>query len=156
MISAAFPHGAVVRKNFSVKKSTHVVKFPLSLVICVWNLSEISLFFTQIFKMWNKELYVREQQDAYEFFTSLIDQMDEYLKVKPSGLSLLVCVCLLGVFSAFFLLCSSAKEAGNHLTYLTLYVVFRSVISLLLSFTAVHPTASNFTSPTENRERPNI
>lgn len=31
--------------------------------------------------MWNKELYVREQQDAYEFFTSLIDQMDEYLKV---------------------------------------------------------------------------
>ncbi|OXB64566.1 hypothetical protein ASZ78_016018 [Callipepla squamata] len=33
-----------------------------------------------IFKMWNKELYVREQQDAYEFFTSLIDQMDEYLK----------------------------------------------------------------------------
>lgn len=35
--------------------------------------------------MWNKELYVREQQDAYEFFTSLIDQMDEYLKVKTSG-----------------------------------------------------------------------
>lgn len=32
--------------------------------------------------MWNKELYVREQQDAYEFFTSLIDQMDEYLKVE--------------------------------------------------------------------------
>lgn len=32
--------------------------------------------------MWNKELYVREQQDAYEFFTSLIDQMDEYLKVN--------------------------------------------------------------------------
>lgn len=32
--------------------------------------------------MWNKELYVREQQDAYEFFTSLIDQMDEYLKVS--------------------------------------------------------------------------
>lgn len=36
--------------------------------------------FWKIFKMWNKELYVREQQDAYEFFTSLIDQMDEYLK----------------------------------------------------------------------------
>lgn len=34
--------------------------------------------------MWNKELYVREQQDAYEFFTSLIDQMDEYLKVEKS------------------------------------------------------------------------
>lgn len=36
----------------------------------------------QIFKMWNRELYVREQQDAYEFFTSLVDQLDEYLKVK--------------------------------------------------------------------------
>lgn len=36
----------------------------------------------QIFKMWNKELYVREQQDAYEFFTSLVDQLDEHLKVK--------------------------------------------------------------------------
>lgn len=34
--------------------------------------------------MWNKELYVREQQDAYEFFTSLIDQMDEYLKVEEN------------------------------------------------------------------------
>lgn len=32
--------------------------------------------------MWNRELYVREQQDAYEFFTSLVDQLDEYLKVK--------------------------------------------------------------------------
>ena len=42
----------------------------------------------QIFKMWNKELYVREQQDAYEFFTSLIDQMDEYLKVENISLSL--------------------------------------------------------------------
>jgi len=36
----------------------------------------------QIFKMWNKELYVREQQDAYEFFTSLVDQLDEHLKVQ--------------------------------------------------------------------------
>lgn len=32
--------------------------------------------------MWNKELYVREQQDAYEFFTSLVDQLDEHLKVQ--------------------------------------------------------------------------
>ena len=38
----------------------------------------------QIFKMWNKELYVREQQDAYEFFTSLVDQLDEHLKVSLS------------------------------------------------------------------------
>nr|XP_044995148.1 ubiquitin carboxyl-terminal hydrolase 24 isoform X2 [Jaculus jaculus] len=36
--------------------------------------------FWKIFRMWNKELYVREQQDAYEFFTSLVDQMDEHLK----------------------------------------------------------------------------
>ncbi|XP_078417060.1 ubiquitin carboxyl-terminal hydrolase 24 isoform X2 [Cetorhinus maximus] len=36
--------------------------------------------FWKIFKLWNKELYVREQQDAYEFFTSLIDQLDEHLK----------------------------------------------------------------------------
>ncbi|XP_045061352.1 ubiquitin carboxyl-terminal hydrolase 24-like isoform X1 [Coregonus clupeaformis] len=36
--------------------------------------------FWKIFKMWNKELYVREQQDAYEFFTSLVDQLDEHLK----------------------------------------------------------------------------
>ncbi|KAA8589843.1 hypothetical protein FQN60_013208, partial [Etheostoma spectabile] len=40
---------------------------------------EESVFY-QIFKMWNKELYVREQQDAYEFFTSLVDQLDEHLK----------------------------------------------------------------------------
>lgn len=40
----------------------------------------------QIFKMWNRELYVREQQDAYEFFTSLVDQLDEYLKVKAPAM----------------------------------------------------------------------
>ena len=40
--------------------------------------------------MWNKELYVREQQDAYEFFTSLIDQMDEYLKVMKVSVALWV------------------------------------------------------------------
>lgn len=43
--------------------------------------NESSLMLMQIFKMWNKELYVREQQDAYEFFTSLVDQLDEHLKV---------------------------------------------------------------------------
>ncbi|NXR07637.1 UBP24 hydrolase, partial [Semnornis frantzii] len=79
--------------------------------------------FWKIFKMWNKELYVREQQDAYEFFTSLIDQMDEYLKVKPSGVSFLVCMHLLGVFSAFCLLCSSEKKAENHSTYVELFTL---------------------------------
>ncbi|KAL0582417.1 Ubiquitin carboxyl-terminal hydrolase 24, partial [Plecturocebus cupreus] len=43
--------------------------------------------FWKIFKMWNKELYVREQQDAYEFFTSLIDQMDEYLKTESCSVT---------------------------------------------------------------------
>lgn len=38
--------------------------------------------------MWNRELYVREQQDAYEFFTSLVDQLDEYLKVKTPAMIL--------------------------------------------------------------------
>lgn len=38
--------------------------------------------------MWNKELYVREQQDAYEFFTSLVDQLDEHLKVKHTKLDI--------------------------------------------------------------------
>lgn len=53
--------------------------------------------------MWNKELYVREQQDAYEFFTSLIDQMDEYLKVKTSAIYILVHVHILGTFFLFLL-----------------------------------------------------
>lgn len=53
--------------------------------------------------MWNKELYVREQQDAYEFFTSLIDQMDEYLKVKTSGIFFfLVYMEFFNTFSLFF------------------------------------------------------
>lgn len=81
--------------------------------------------------MWNKELYVREQQDAYEFFTSLIDQMDEYLKVKTSGISFLVYMHLLGTFPVF-LLCSSEKKAESHLAYFIIYVVFRSLRFLLL------------------------
>lgn len=63
--------------------------------------------------MWNKELYVREQQDAYEFFTSLIDQMDEYLKVKSSGIFFLVYMHLLSAFP-LFLLCSSEKKVESH------------------------------------------
>lgn len=60
----------------------------------------LSRFALQIFKMWNKELYVREQQDAYEFFTSLVDQLDEHLKVIHTSPVCLRCtyfalVCLL-------------------------------------------------------------
>lgn len=43
--------------------------------------------------MWNKELYVREQQDAYEFFTSLVDQLDEHLKVIHSSPLCHHCAC---------------------------------------------------------------
>lgn len=64
----------------------------------------IYLCFLQIFKMWNKELYVREQQDAYEFFTSLIDQMDEYLKVKTSGIYLFTCIFLVPFLSFSFVI----------------------------------------------------
>lgn len=85
--------------------------------------------------MWNKELYVREQQDAYEFFTSLIDQMDEYLKVKSSGVSLLVCMHLLGTFS-LFLLCSSEKVAESHSVYFIIYQVSSSLKFLLLSWSS--------------------
>ena len=108
--------------------------------------------------MWNKELYVREQQDAYEFFTSLIDQMDEYLKVKTSVISCLVYMHLLGTFS-LFLLCSSEKKAESHSAYFIIYIVFRSLKFLLLSwsFTLQYiQLMFNFTSPTENRKRPNI
>lgn len=50
-------------------------------------LSDCKRCVLQIFKMWNRELYVREQQDAYEFFTSLVDQLDEYLKVKDRAMT---------------------------------------------------------------------
>ena len=34
----------------------------------------------KIFRLWGQEINIREQQDAFDFFTSLTDQMDEYLK----------------------------------------------------------------------------
>uniref|UniRef100_A0A8C4R0F6 ubiquitinyl hydrolase 1 n=1 Tax=Eptatretus burgeri TaxID=7764 RepID=A0A8C4R0F6_EPTBU len=36
--------------------------------------------FWKVFKLWNRPIHIREQQDAYEFFTSLVDQLDEQLK----------------------------------------------------------------------------
>lgn len=108
--------------------------------------------------MWNKELYVREQQDAYEFFTSLIDQMDEYLKVKASGISFFVYMQLLGTFF-LFLLCSSENKAESHSAYFIIYIVSRSLKFLLLLWSSTLQyiqLMSNFTSPTENRKRPNI
>ena len=34
----------------------------------------------KVFRLWGQEINVCEQQDAFDFFTSLIDQTDEYLK----------------------------------------------------------------------------
>lgn len=36
--------------------------------------------FWRAFRMWGQEINVREQQDAFDFFISLTDQIDEYLK----------------------------------------------------------------------------
>ncbi|CAM1321691.1 USP24 (predicted) [Pycnogonum litorale] len=36
--------------------------------------------FWKCFKLWGLPVNVREQQDAFEFFTHLVDQVDEYLK----------------------------------------------------------------------------
>jgi len=34
----------------------------------------------KVFRLWGQEINVREQQDAFDFFTALTDQIDEYLK----------------------------------------------------------------------------
>ena len=34
----------------------------------------------KVFRLWGQEINVREQQDAFDFFTSMVDQIDEYLK----------------------------------------------------------------------------
>lgn len=59
----------------NMTKNIIVLRMAYGFIVKMLNVS------VQIFKMWNKELYVREQQDAYEFFTSLVDQLDEHLKV---------------------------------------------------------------------------
>ena len=45
--------------------------------------------FWSSFKLFGDAINVREQQDAFEFFNSLTDQLDEELKV-----SAWVCVCV--------------------------------------------------------------
>ncbi|CAF0908766.1 unnamed protein product [Adineta steineri] len=34
----------------------------------------------KVFRLWGQEINVREQQDAFDFFTAMTDQIDEYLK----------------------------------------------------------------------------
>ena len=52
--------------------------------------------FWKCFKLWGQPVNVREQQDAFEFFTQIVDQVDEYLqsekkekifskKIKPNS-----------------------------------------------------------------------
>ncbi len=36
--------------------------------------------FWKAFRMWGQEVNIREQQDAFDFFISMTDQVDEYLK----------------------------------------------------------------------------
>ena len=36
--------------------------------------------FWKCFKLWGQPVNVREQQDAFEFFTQIVDQVDEYLQ----------------------------------------------------------------------------
>lgn len=37
--------------------------------------------FWKVFKLWGQTVNIREQQDAFDFFQALIDQIDEHLKV---------------------------------------------------------------------------
>ena len=41
--------------------------------------------FWNCFKLWGQPVNVREQQDAFEFFSNLTDQLDEFLKVSLGG-----------------------------------------------------------------------
>ncbi len=43
--------------------------------------------FWKKFKLWGQPVNVREQQDAFDFFCNLTDQVDEQLKVSLSKLS---------------------------------------------------------------------
>lgn len=91
--------------------------------------------------MWNKELYVREQQDAYEFFTSLVDQMDEYLKVKSSGISFVVYMHLLGTFSLSPLFFRKESREPFGLFYnLHSFQRFKIPIAFLVFHSAIYPT----------------
>ena len=36
--------------------------------------------FWKAFRMWGQEVNIREQQDAFDFFISMTDQIDEHLK----------------------------------------------------------------------------
>ena len=41
--------------------------------------------FWDVFRLWGQAVNVREQQDAFDFYTAIIDQMDEQMKVGGIG-----------------------------------------------------------------------
>lgn len=45
--------------------------------------------FWKTFKLWGQPVNVREQQDAFDFFCNLTDQVDEQLKVSLSEMDTL-------------------------------------------------------------------
>ncbi|XP_022244007.1 ubiquitin carboxyl-terminal hydrolase 24-like [Limulus polyphemus] len=53
--------------------------------------------FWKCFRLWGQPVNVREQQDAFEFFTHLVDQLDEHL--KQIGKDPLFKFCYEGLFS---------------------------------------------------------
>jgi len=55
------------------------------MMVCLFYLSfTIKLHLLQVFKLWGDPVNIREQQDAFDFFQALIDQIDEQLKVGTS------------------------------------------------------------------------
>ena len=37
-------------------------------------------FVLQVFRLWGQAINIREQQDAFDFYTALLDQVEERLK----------------------------------------------------------------------------
>lgn len=50
--------------------------------------------FWRTFKLWGNPVNIREQQDAFEFFSNLTDQLDSQLKAS-------YCACVFDIHSVF-------------------------------------------------------
>ena len=40
--------------------------------------------FWQVFKLWGQQINIHEQQDSFDFFQAITDQVDEHMKVKKA------------------------------------------------------------------------
>ena len=58
--------------------------------------------FWKVFKLWGDLVNIREQQDAFDFFQALIDQIDEQLKVSQQPVRNFICH-LIQIFMNLFL-----------------------------------------------------